>query len=172
MDKLRAFALTVAMTLAACATPPEPEIVAPPPLAAQDAPLPTATDPIPGEIAPVERLLSIQSPEIKAYRKIGAGHIYKHYPKRIYKGRIPALVYAVVVVETELDANGNVTGVNFSRTPGHAAEVAPLIAALIRAASPLPNPGKLGAHTYIDVWLWDKSGNFQLATLTQGQRSR
>jgi hypothetical protein len=65
-----------------------------------------------------------------------------------------------------------VTAVNFSRTPSHAPEVAPMIAELIKGASPLPNPGKLGAHTYVETWLWDRSGQFQLDTLTLGQRSR
>ena len=46
------------------------------------------------------------------------------------------------------------------------------IAELIRASSPFPSPGKLGAHTYVDTWLWDKSGNFQIDSLTLGQRSR
>ena len=165
----RTLALTLVLALAACATPPEPGIAYG---AAQDARPPAADYPMPGAVASVQRLITVQSPEVKAYRKLGAGYIYKHYPKRIYEGKIPALVYAVVVVETQLDAHGNVTDVSFSRTPGHAAEVAPMIAALIRAASPLPDPGKLGAHTYLDVWLWDKSGNFQLATLTWGQRSR
>ena len=71
-----------------------------------------------------------------------------------------------------LDAAGNVLRVEFSRTPSHAPEVPPLIAELIRKASPLPSPGKLGAHTYVDTWLWDKSGNFQLDSRTLGQRSR
>jgi hypothetical protein len=62
--------------------------------------------------------------------------------------------------------------VHFSRTPSHAPEVSGKIAELIRDASPLPAPGKLGAHTYVDTWLWDKSGQFQLDTLTLGQRSR
>jgi hypothetical protein len=30
----------------------------------------------------------------------------------------------------------------------------------------------MGSVTYTDVWLWDKSGNFQLDTLTEGQRSK
>ncbi|RZL61140.1 MAG: hypothetical protein EOP81_18010, partial [Variovorax sp.] len=88
------------------------------------------------------------------------------------KGKIPPLVYAVVVVETDIDASGNVLRVEFSRTPSHAPEVPPLIADLIRKASPLPSPGKLGAHTYVDTWLWDKGGNFQLDSRTLGQRSR
>ncbi|MDM0012853.1 hypothetical protein QTH87_10470 [Variovorax sp. J22P168] len=118
------------------------------------------------------RLITAQTPAVKTYRKIGAAYIYKKYPKRIYKGKIPPLVYAVVVTETDVDADGNVTGVYFSRTPSHAPEVAPMIAELIKAASPLPPPGKIGPHTYVDTWLWDRSGQFQLDTLTLGQRSR
>ncbi len=118
------------------------------------------------------RLITAQTPAVRAYRKTAAGHLYKVYAKRIYKGKIPPLVYAVVVVETDVDANGKVVDVFFSRTPGHAPEVAPMIARLIKDASPLPSPGKLGAHTYVDTWLWDKSGNFQIDSLTLGQRSR
>jgi len=123
------------------------------------------------EVAEV-RLITAQTPAVRAYRKLGAADIYKAYPKRIYKGKIPPLVYAVVVVETDIDATGRVVDVNFSRIPSHAPEVPPLIAELIRKASPLANPGALGAHTYVDTWLWDKSGNFQLDSRTLGQRSR
>ncbi len=118
------------------------------------------------------RLITAQTPVVRSYRKSGAGHIYKAYPGRIYKGKIPPLVYAVVVTETDIDSTGRVVGVHFSRTPSHAPEVSGMISKLIREASPLPNPGKLGAHTYVDTWLWDKSGQFQLDTLTLGQRSR
>jgi hypothetical protein len=126
----------------------------------------------PSAEVPTVRLITVQTPAVRAYRKVGAQHIYNAYPKRIYKGKIPPLVYAVVVTETDIDATGRVTGVHFSRTPSHAPEVSGKIAELIRDASPLPNPGKLGAHTYVDTWLWDKSGQFQLDTLTLGQRSR
>ncbi|VTU23677.1 hypothetical protein [Variovorax sp. PBL-E5] len=126
----------------------------------------------PSNEVPTVRLITAQTPAVRAYRKIGARHIYKTYPKRIYKGRIPPLVYAVVVTETDIDSTGHVTGVHFSRTPSHAPEVSGKIAELIREASPLPNPGKLGAHTYVDTWLWDKSGQFQLDSITEGQRSR
>jgi len=30
-------------------------------------------------------------------------------------------------------------------------------------------PERLGRVTYTDTWLWDKSGRFQLDTLTEGQ---
>jgi hypothetical protein len=121
---------------------------------------------------PTVRLITAQTPAVRAYRKTGARHIYNAYASRIYKGKIPPLVYAVVVVETDIDENGKVRNVTFSRVPSHAPEVPPMIAELIKATSPLPAPGKLGGHTYVDTWLWDKSGKFQLDSLTLGQRSR
>lgn len=132
----------------------------------------TSTDGARANEVTTVRLITAQTPAIRAYRKTGSSQIYKAYPKRIYKGKIPPLVYAVVVVETDIDAAGNVLRVEFSRTPSHAPEVPPLIADLIRKASPLPSPGRLGAHTYVDTWLWDKGGNFQLDSRTLGQRSR
>jgi protein TonB len=133
---------------------------------------PSAEAAQPSDSAPTQRTITAQTPAVRAYRKTGARHIYKTYPQRVYKGRMPPLVYAVVVTETDIDAAGRVTGVHFSRTPSHAPEVSGKIAELIREASPLPSPGKLGAHTYVDTWLWDKSGQFQLDALTEGQRSR
>ncbi|MEJ7685785.1 MAG: hypothetical protein WKG52_01605 [Variovorax sp.] len=160
----------VAIALSAC-TAMKPE--APAKAAESQAPdAPPAQKTQPSSNVPTVRLITAQTPVVRSYRKAGAGHIYKAYPGRIYKGKIPPLVYAVVVTETDIDSTGRVVGVHFSRTPSHAPEVSGLIAVLIREASPLPNPGKLGAHTYVDTWLWDKSGQFQLDTLTLGQRSR
>jgi len=128
--------------------------------------------PMDGTLGGAETLTE-QTPAVRAYRKAGAGQIYKSYPKRIYKGKLPPLVYAVAVVETHLDADGRVTRVTFSRTPSQAPEVPGEIEKLIKDASPLPAPPPaIGAHTYVDTWLWDKSGRFQLDTLTEGQRSR
>jgi hypothetical protein len=39
----------------------------------------------------------------------------------------------------------------------------------VRAAAPFPLPSRMGKVTYTDTWLWDKSGQFQLDTLTEGQ---
>ncbi|KWT66075.1 MULTISPECIES: hypothetical protein [unclassified Variovorax] len=142
------------------------------PAASREADKPADEVSRPSADVPTVRLITAQTPAVRAYRKVGARHIYNAYPKRIYKGKIPPLVYAVVVTETDIDATGQVKGVHFTRTPSHAPEVSGKIAELIREASPLPNPGKLGAHTYVDTWLWDRSGQFQLDTLTLGQRSR
>ena len=53
------------------------------------------------------------------------------------------------------------------RKPSHAPEVVAEIERSVRAAAPFPSAGK--SVTYTDTWLWDKSGRFQLDTLTEGQ---
>jgi len=116
--------------------------------------------------------ISPQTPTTRAYRKEGAGHLYARYADRIYKGEMPPLMYAIAVVETHLDARGNVQKVTFMRAPSQAPEVSLEIVQLIMKASPLPSPGRIGAHTYVDTWLWDEGGKFQLDTLTEGQRSQ
>ncbi|MBU1357513.1 MAG: hypothetical protein KKC79_07080 [Gammaproteobacteria bacterium] len=169
MTRVQAFALAgvlaTMLALSGC-TALKPAGTAPTPSPPSDEKVAAPAD------VPTVRLITAQTPAVRAYRKLGAKHIYAKYSKMIYKGRIPPLVYAVVVTETDLDKTGRVTGVHFSRTPSHAPEVSGKIAELIREASPFPNPGALGGHTYVDVWLWDKSGKFQLDTLTEGQRSR
>ena len=52
----------------------------------------------------------------------------------------------------------------------HAPEVVAEIERTVRAAAPYPVAVNLGHVTYTDTWLWDKSGRFQLDTLTEGQR--
>ena len=43
---------------------------------------------------------------------------------------------------------------------------------MVRAAAPYPAPVRMPGVIYTDVWLYDKSGLFQLDTLTEGQRSK
>ena len=43
------------------------------------------------------------------------------------------------------------------------------IVCTVRVAAPFSAPARLGKVIYTDVWLWDKSGKFQLDTLTEGQ---
>ncbi len=107
--------------------------------------------------------------DAKAYRKDGARHLYATYAKHIYKGKLPPLVHAVVVVETELDGSGNVRNVNMIRVPTHAPDVTERVRGMIQQASPMPAPSRLGGTKYFEVWLVDKSGRFQLDTLTEGQ---
>ena len=158
--------------LAACVTSPKPDASLPQ-SAGPDSPVltPEQKEAEASLPAPVSKV-SPQTPATRAYREAGAGHVYARYPDRIYKGKLPPLVYAVAVVETHLDARGNVSNVTFMRAPAQAPEVSLEIVQLIKKSSPLPSPGRVGAHTYVETWLWDKSGKFQLDTLTEGQRDR
>jgi hypothetical protein len=59
-----------------------------------------------------------------------------------------------------------VKNLHWMRKPSHAPEVVAEIERAVRSAAP-PCPGR--SVTYTDTWLWDKSGRFQLDTLTEGQ---
>jgi len=105
----------------------------------------------------------------KEYRQDAARHLYQLNADRIYKGRLPPMLYAIGTLEVQVDRQGNVVGLNWMRAPKHAPEVVTEIERTARAAAPYPVPERLGRVTYTDTWLWHKSGRFQLDTLTEGQ---
>jgi hypothetical protein len=105
----------------------------------------------------------------KDYRADGARHLYAVYARHIYKGRMPPLLYGIAIVETEIDENGNVLDISIVRKPA-APEVGPWVVEMIRKSGPFPPPARMGRVRYLDIWLVDKSGRFQLDTLTEGQR--
>lgn len=105
----------------------------------------------------------------RAYREDGATHIYGLNADRIFKGRLPPLLYAIGVLNVQIDAVGRVTRLEWLRAPRHAPEVIAEIERTVKRASPFPAPARLGKVIYTDTWLWHKSGKFQLDTLTEGQ---
>jgi periplasmic protein TonB len=105
----------------------------------------------------------------RAYRADAAQHLYALNKERIWKGRMPPLLYAIGVLQVEVDARGNVRTLSWMRAPKHAPEVIAEIEKTVRAAAPFPVPARMGKVVYTDTWLWHKSGRFQLDTLTEGQ---
>ena len=105
----------------------------------------------------------------RAYRQDAASHIYGLNAARIYKGKLPPLLHAIGVLEVDIDRAGRVTSLRWMRAPRHAPDVVAEIERTVRAAAPFPVPTRMARVTYTDTWLWDKSGNFQLDTLTEGQ---
>jgi periplasmic protein TonB len=107
------------------------------------------------------------------YRLDAARHLYA-YPSHVLVGMVPPLVYAIVVTETEVDAQGRVLGVRIVRAPAAAKEVTPWVVTLIRKASPWPPPPppppRVGRVRVLETWLVDESGRFQVHILTEGQR--
>ena len=105
----------------------------------------------------------------RAYRADAATHLYGLNRDRIYKGRLPPLLYAIGVLQVEVDGRGQVRKLDCMRAPKHAPEVVAEIERTVRAAAPFPAPARMGKVVYTDTWLWHKSGRFQLDTLTEGQ---
>jgi hypothetical protein len=105
----------------------------------------------------------------RAYRQDAATHLYGLNQERIYKGRLPPMLYAIGVLQVEVDRHGEVQKLNWMRAPKHAPEVIAEIERTVRAAAPFPVPARMGKVVYTDTWLWHKSGRFQLDTLTEGQ---
>ena len=152
--------------LAGCSlTPPAPR-PAPQPQPAPPEPVPAPAPP-PVTSAPSGKISSATTP--RAYRQDAAGHLYGLNTSRIYRGKLPPLLYAVGVLQVEVDGRGRVLDVNWMRAPRHAPEVMAEIERTVRSAAPFPVPANMGRVTYTDTWLWHKSGLFQLDTLTEGQ---
>ncbi|GAB3471566.1 hypothetical protein [Polaromonas eurypsychrophila] len=156
----------VGAIVSACKSAPEPAA----PAAA--APLPPAPPPsaVIGPIAgPSGSARNSAASTPRLYRESGATHLYGLNAERIYKGRMPPLLYAVGVINVEINQVGIVTKLDWMRAPRHAPEVIAEIERTIKAASPFPAPVRMGKVVYTDTWLWHKSGKFQLDTLTEGQ---
>jgi len=105
------------------------------------------------------------------FRIDASRHLYACYPMRVFRGRLPPLLYGIMMVEIDLDTQGNVTNVTTVRKPA-ADEVAPWVQAMIRRASPFPRPARFpgGTLRFTETFFVDKSGLFQTFTLTEGQR--
>ncbi|WP_313071249.1 hypothetical protein [Melaminivora sp.] len=135
--------------------------------AGDEAEAPVAAPP-PGSGALAAPGISVADNDL-AYRQDAASHLYRLNAGRIYPGMLPPLLYAIGVLEVDIDVRGQVTGLQWLRPPRHAPEVVLEIERTVRAAAPYPLPLRLGRVTYTDTWLWDESGRFQLDTLTEGQ---
>ena len=104
-----------------------------------------------------------------SYRAAVAQTIYQRNASRIYRGRLPPLLYAVGVLEVDLDSAGRIQQMRWRRAPTQAPEAMADIERLVYAAAPFPPPPGLGTVRYTDTWLYDRSGRFQLHTLSEGQ---
>ncbi|WP_367849594.1 hypothetical protein [Rhodoferax sp. WC2427] len=162
---LASLSAAIATLLAGCGSAPAPSAsptVAPAPPATGTQPVAPAP-----KLALPPKISTASNP--RDYRRDAARHLYERNAERIYQGKLQPNLYAIGVLEVHLDRQGLVTGLHWMRAPKHAPEVVTEIERTVRAAAPFPPPSRLGRVTYTDTWLWDKSGQFQLDTLTEGQ---
>jgi periplasmic protein TonB len=158
-----------AAVLAACSSSP----VSAPPEAQPPGSAPTAAAASPETVqsgaTPITTSRTSSATNPRAYRSDAATHLYGLNQERIWKGRLPPMLYAIGVLQVEIDGKGAVQKLNWMRAPRHAPEVIAEIERTVRAAAPYPVPARMGKVVYTDTWLWHKSGQFQLDTLTEGQ---
>ena len=162
---LAASSATAAALIAGCQSTPRDPATFPPTMS--NTPPPTSTTGPGSASRGAAHASSATTP--RDYRKDAATHLYGQNTQRIYKGKLPPMLYAIGTLNVDLDAMGRVTALRWMRAPQHAPEVVKEIERTVRAAAPYPVPLRMGRVTYTDTWLWDKSGNFQLDTLTEGQ---
>lgn len=151
-----------AIVLSSCSSPTSPHAKAP------IRGVPAIPAPVSG-IAKPASMVSMATTALD-YRHDAASHLYQQNPGRIYKGVLPPLLYAVGVLQVQVGTQGQLLGMSWLRAPDHAPEVVAEIERTVRQAAPFPAPLLMGTSaTYIETWLWDASGRFQLHTLTEGQ---
>mgnify|MGYP001126267383 CR=1 FL=1 len=72
--------------------------------------------------------------DTRAYRMDAARHIYAAYAPRIFKGRLPPLIHAIVVLEMTVDMNGQPRDIKVVRGPSHAPDVTAAVVEMIKRA--------------------------------------
>ncbi len=78
---------------------------------------PAVVGPVPSETGSA-RTSAAATP--RAYRQDAATHLYGLNADRIHKGKLPPLLYAIGVLEVDIDKAGRVTAVRWLRAPRHA----------------------------------------------------
>ncbi|MCU0768081.1 MAG: TonB family protein [Burkholderiaceae bacterium] len=158
---LRVLPAVVALAMVGCSVPPAPTAPAP-----ASAPAPTA----PPQLAK-------RSPEPSRaeadWRRAVAQHIQSVNAAKVFEGRPPNPLKAVVVLDVAVAADGRLQRVGVLRAPAHARELGDEAIRTIRHAAPLPAPPQAllnhGSVRFTETWLFREDDRFQLRTLAQTQ---
>lgn len=163
---LHAAAVAAAAAFAGCAAPPAPTAVAPQPRTAP-----------PGTAArvPAPPAAAQPAPQVSesAWRRALAQHIMDVNRSRVFEGRPPHPLKAIVVLELTVAPDGRVQRATVLRAPDHARELGADAVRTVQAASPVPPPPAAvltrGSNRFTETWLFRDDNQFQLRTLAQTQ---
>lgn len=161
----RIFMAVAGLVLASCSVPPAPPAA---PAAPPSASRPTS----PAAAPPAARPSDAQSES--DWRRSLAQHILTVNKDRVFEGRPPHPLKAVVVLELAVGADGRIQNASVMRAPEHARELGAVAVRTAQAASPLPPPprallGRGTAVRFTETWLFRQDNRFQLRTLAQTQ---
>jgi protein TonB len=140
-------------------------------------PTPTAPPAAPRQATPVPPPPVSRAPDFRSeseWRRALAQHILSVNRDRVFEGRPPHPLKAIVVLELAVTADGRVQSASVMRAPQHARELGAVAVRAARASSPLPPPppAVLGRGTsvrFTETWLFRQDDRFQLRTLAQAQ---
>lgn len=184
--RLSALASLLSAGLSACVTTPSapPAAAAPAPAprpapapvaAARPAPAPVAPAPVPAPAPsffsrgpdlgpPVALPPPTASRTMDEFKKAAARRMVAGSPKAANMGKLPPMLYAIAVIEIEVDANGRVRDINVVRKPAKddAQDTIDIAKAAIHRGAPygdmsrLPRPWK-----WVEVFLFDDDRRFK-----------
>ena len=137
--------------------PSRPPVITP-------APAPT---PVPGPRASTAATLD-------GYKIDLARRIHQVYAARIFPGKPPEVLHAIVVLQMVIDASGTPSNVRILRTPSYAQDQARFAVQSVYAAGPLPRPtatvlGRGRSIEFTESWLFRTDGTFQIRSLALPQ---
>jgi len=154
-------AAVLASAIVGCSAPPVPGVPAPAPNQ-------------PAEPPATPKLLPEAPGTEAAWRRVVAQRIHDANGSKIFEGRPPHLLKAVVVLELTVGADGSVQRASVMRTPGHARALGDEAIRTVHAAAPLPPPPRAmvsrGSVRFLETWLFRQDDRFQLRTLAEQQQ--
>lgn len=154
-------AVAVALTISGCGATPEP------PGTSARAPATKPSQP------PVAKPVPAPAVSEAQWREAVARHIQQRNAAKVFEGRPPHPLKAIVVLELTVSADGRVERASVLRTPSHARELGDEAVRTVRTAAPLPAPPRPllrnGSYRFSETWLFRQDNRFQLRTLAQEQ---
>jgi protein TonB len=156
-------ATALAAAIAGCSAPPAPDVSAPAPVPTRPAERPPVPQPQP------------EPPRTEiAWRRAVAQRIHDASGSRVFEGRPPHLLKAVVVLELTVGADGSLQRASVMRTPDHARALGDVAIRTVQAATPLPPPPRAmlsrGSVRFLETWLFRQDDRFQVRTLAEPQK--
>jgi protein TonB len=109
------------------------------------------------------------------WRRVLAQHILDANRERVFEGRPPHPLKAVVVLELTIGADGRLQQAVVLRAPAHARHLGAEAIRAAQAAAPLPPPpppsslAGRGSVRVAETWLFRADERFQLRTLAETQ---
>lgn len=155
----------IGLAAAACAPTPPP-------------PAPATPSQAPGPAAPASPGAAKPNPpepqSEQEWRRAVAQHILTVNRDRVFEGRPPSPLKAVIVLDLTIGSDGRLQKASVLRAPDHARELGAEAVRAAQAASPLPPPPRAllsrGVVRITETWLFRADNRFQLRTLAQTQR--